>query len=272
MSITGVADRDGAVIGEKLDVREILERAKTTGSVIGSVNGVVETIHGAAEGAGILTRPCDILVLAALENAVTTANVGGIDAPIIACGSNGPITPKAEKLLYQRGVTVIYDFLANSGGVTASYFEWLRNLSDRFRYESEIIRGDVYNPDCMDPYVMPEYAGRIKAILSEKESGETTEAWNNLIRDILIVAVNNDFRKSSEYGKPMKVAGFVDSLLKVLSARLMKAEPVVRLELWDNIPGEARNALVPYLNHPESRLYNSEASEVAKELSGCISS
>jgi hypothetical protein len=265
-----VADRDGAILGKKLDVEEIIERAKTTGSVVGSVKGVDETIRGAAEGAGILSRHCDILVLAALENAVTTENVDGIDAPVIACGSNGPITPKAEKILHHRGVTVIYDFLANSGGVTASYFEWLRNLSDRFRYESETIRGESYSPDQMNPYVMPEYADRIKAILLEKESPETTGAWNNLIRDILIVAVNNDYRKSTEYGKPMKVAGFVDSLLKVLSARLMKSDSRARKELWADMPEKARKSIVPYLEHPESRLYNPEAEEVAAELAASV--
>ncbi|RKX85613.1 MAG: hypothetical protein DRP70_11420 [Spirochaetes bacterium] len=272
VNIVGVADRDGAILGEKLDVEELLKLAKSSGSVVGSKIGVDETISGAAAGSGILARQCDILVLAALENAVTTANVAGINAPVIACGSNGPITPKAENLLHQRGVTVIYDFLANSGGVTASYFEWLRNLSDRFRYESEVIRGENYNPDKMTPYVMPEYSDRIKAILSQKESGKTTQAWNDLIRDILIIAVNNDYRKSSEYGKPMKVAGFVDSLLKVLSARLMKAETQERWSIWENLPEKAKKALLPYMNHPESQLYNPEAVEVARELSGSLSS
>ncbi len=270
VKIIAVADRDGAILGESLDVNEILERAKTTGSVVGSENGVDETIPGASEGAGILTRQCDILVLAALENAVTIANVSNIDAAIIACGSNGPITPKAEKNLYQRGVTVIYDFLANSGGVTASYFEWLRNLSDRFRYESEIIRGGTYNPEQMTPYVMPEYSDRIKAILAEKESKVTTESWNALIRDILIVAVNNDFQKSTRIGKPMKVAGFVDALLRVLSARLMKADSQERFELWENLPVETKNAIQPYLSHPESQLYNPDAGKVAQEFSESV--
>ncbi|MCK5737028.1 MAG: Glu/Leu/Phe/Val dehydrogenase, partial [Spirochaetaceae bacterium] len=272
VAIIGVADRDGAILGKKLDVVEILELAKTTGSVVGAKNGVDETITGAAAGAGILTHQCDILVLAALENAVTIANVSDIDAPVIACGSNGPITPKAENLLHKRGITVIYDFLANSGGVTASYFEWLRNLSDRFRYESENIRGGSYNPDQMNPYVMPEYAERIKAILREKESDKTTQAWNDLIRDILVVAVNNDIRMSSQYGKPMKVAGFVDSLLKVLSARLMKSEPQVRTNLWEKLPNETKKSIIPYLNHPESQLYNPDAEEVARELTGNLNS
>jgi len=118
---------------------------------------------------------------------------------------------------------------------------------------------------------MPEYSERIKRILSEKESVHTTRDWNNLIRDILIVAVNNDYRKSLKYEKPMKVAGFVDSLLKVLSARLMKSDSGRRQKIWDELPGETRKAILPYLNHPESRLYNPEAEEVARELSGLIS-
>jgi len=144
----------------------------------------------------------------------------------------------------------------------------LRNLSDRFRYESGIIRGEQYNPDVMNSYVMPEYSDRIKKIFLQKESGATTEAWNDLIRDILVVAVNNDYRKSSEYGKPMKVAGFVDSLLKVLSARLMKAENPQRLRLREGLPARVMESIVPYLDHPESRLYNPEAAAVSEELQG----
>lgn len=78
----------------------------------------------------ILEQPCDILVLAALENQITAENVKNIKAKIILELANGPITPKADEKLNRQGVIVIPDVLANAGGVTVSYFEWLQNVKN----------------------------------------------------------------------------------------------------------------------------------------------
>ncbi len=263
---TGVADHGGAVMGEALNLDELLNLAKTSGTIIAAKKGVTKTIPGAAEGAAVLGENCDILVLAALENTITMANVESIDTGFVACGSNGPITPKAEQVLHNKGITVLYDFLANSGGVTASYFEWLRNLSDRFRYEAEVLRKETYNPHVMVSYVMPEYAERIISILGRKENDGVTAEWNALIRDIMITAVNTDYEKSREWKVPMKTAGFAHSLLKVLSARIMKSNEEERLVLWNAVPEKTRKELRPFLEHPESSLYNSRAEDIVKEL------
>jgi len=82
--------------------------------------------------------PCDVLIPAALENQITLENAGRIQARVIVEGANGPTTPVADDLLRERGVLVVPDVLANAGGVTVSYFEWVQDFSSFFWTEEEI--------------------------------------------------------------------------------------------------------------------------------------
>src|SRR5262245_18270138 len=88
--------------------------------------------------AELLEIPCDVLVPAALENQITDLNASRIRAKVIVEGANGPTTPAADAILEDRGITVVPDILANAGGVTVSYFEWVQGLQSFFWDEIDV--------------------------------------------------------------------------------------------------------------------------------------
>jgi glutamate dehydrogenase (NAD(P)+) len=261
--LIAVADAGGAVIGDALDPEEILSAVENSreypdkalrASVVHAKNNIRERIDGAGAGAHVLELECDIVAPAALENAITQENATRIHAKIEVCGANGPNSSRAERILADRGITVLYDFLANGAGVTASYFEWLRNLADRFRYEAEKIQGVPYDPACMDSYVMPEFRERLKIILAEREGEATTRAWNLLLRDIMFAAVNEDWHFAKERQVSMRSAGFINSQFRVLAAYLSRMDAGKRAELEATLPEKTKQMLKPFLAHPEAAL------------------
>jgi glutamate dehydrogenase (NAD(P)+) len=123
--VTGIAEFEGAIhAADGLDVDAVLAHRQETGSILGFPGARDLTVSADA-----LELDCDILVPAALENQITPANAGRIRARIIAEGANGPITADAHEELVRRGALIIPDVYVNAGGVTVSYFEWIKNLS-----------------------------------------------------------------------------------------------------------------------------------------------
>jgi glutamate dehydrogenase (NAD(P)+) len=131
--IVAVADWKGGVYNEKgLDIPTLLDYAGTNKTVAGF------------SGAGALTNDqlfaldVDVLIPAALENQITMKNAPGIRAKVVIEGANGPTTPDANTHLHERGIVVVPDILANSAGVTASYFEWVQDRHGYFWTEKEV--------------------------------------------------------------------------------------------------------------------------------------
>ena len=123
--IIGIIERDGALHNpDGLDV----EAVKTWISKHGGISGFPDATHQ-ADGAALLEIDCDILIPAALEGVINLSNADRIKAPLIIEAANGPVTAGADEILRDKGCVIIPDMYANAGGVTVSYFEWVKNLS-----------------------------------------------------------------------------------------------------------------------------------------------
>ncbi len=122
--LVAIAEREGAIYNaDGLDEAQVLQHRQATGSIL-DYPGALNLATAAA-----LELDCDILIPAALENQITEDNAARIKAKIVLEGANGPTTPQGEAILLQKGVLIIPDLYANAGGVTVSYFEWLKNLA-----------------------------------------------------------------------------------------------------------------------------------------------
>jgi glutamate dehydrogenase (NAD(P)+) len=126
-SVNGIYDERG------LDVRRVIDEKTQYGRFVCQRKGETEITNEE-----LLELDCDILVPAAIENQITEANAPRIRARIIVEGANGPTTPEADEILEDRGVFIVPDILANAGGVTVSYFEWVQNLQELIWSEEEV--------------------------------------------------------------------------------------------------------------------------------------
>ena len=137
--ITAASDSRGGVYNPKgLDLKALLAHKTDTGSVVGLKKAEPVT------NAELLQLPCDILVPAALEQQIVEANAKSIKAKIVVEGANGPTTPEADEILYDSGVFVVPDVLANAGGVIVSYLEWVQNLQV-FCWEEAQVNGYLHS-------------------------------------------------------------------------------------------------------------------------------
>ncbi len=126
VKITAIIERDGALIDENgLNVEAVRNHMNRTGGLLAGYGDATFTEDGAAE----LERPCDMLIPAAMEGTINLSNADRIKAPLIIEAANGPVTFGADEILRAKGCVIIPDMYANAGGVTVSYFEWVKNLS-----------------------------------------------------------------------------------------------------------------------------------------------
>ena len=131
--VVGIAEYDGGLWNEDgIDIPALVRHRAQAGTVVGFAGAE------AAESPHVITRECDILVPAATENVITSRNAADLKCRILCEGANGPTTIPADEILASKGVFVLPDILANAGGVTASYFEWVQDRMGYFWTEAEV--------------------------------------------------------------------------------------------------------------------------------------
>lgn len=134
VKVVGISDAGGGVYDENgLDIPSLIEKRDSFGMVTSNFKDVMTNEE-------FLIQPCDVLIPAALENQITAHNANDIQASIVVEAANGPTTPSADQILTDKGVLIVPDVLANAGGVTVSYFEWVQNSQGWYWTEEEVNR------------------------------------------------------------------------------------------------------------------------------------
>ena len=133
--VVAVSDTRGGIYNESgLDPAAVLRHKQERGTVVGFPRAQRVGVSD------VLEIPCDILIPAATEGVITATNADHVQARIVSEAANGPTTPEADKILFDKGIVVVPDILANAGGVTVSYFEWVQDLQSFFWGVEEIIQ------------------------------------------------------------------------------------------------------------------------------------
>jgi glutamate dehydrogenase (NAD(P)+) len=214
--LVALSEREGSIFSEKgLDLEKVMEHRKATGSILG-FPGISRSSPNNGDA---LELDCDVLVPAALESVITDENVDRIKARIIVEGANGPITADASEKLLGRGVLIVPDIYTNAGGVTVSYFEWVKNLSHmrfgrmekRFqeRTNERILSGVEHLTGLR---FTPEEHERVSAAAGEEE------LVNSGLEETMISAYKELRVIQQERNVDLRTAAFINAIGKVAMA------------------------------------------------------
>ena len=212
--VVAIAEYEGAIFNEAgLNEEEVFQHRKKTGSILNFPGA--KNIEKSEEA---LEMECDILIPAALENVIDGNNAARIKAKIIGEAANGPLTPEADDILAAKGVLVIPDMYLNAGGVTVSYFEWLKNLS-HVRY-GRLEKRFTENANINILHQIEELTGK-KVTESEKEiiahGPDEIDLVHSGLEETMINATREimDIWKANPTIPDMRTAAYVCAINKV---------------------------------------------------------
>ncbi|NCI50996.1 Glu/Leu/Phe/Val dehydrogenase [Sediminibacterium roseum] len=212
--VVAIAEYEGAIYkADGLNEEEVFQHRKATGSILnfpGATN--------LAKSNDALELECDILIPAALENVINGDNAGKVKAKIIGEAANGPLTPEADDILIGKGVLVVPDMYLNAGGVTVSYFEWLKNLS-HVRYG----RMEKRFTENLNTHILDQIEGLTGKSVSDverkfiKHGPEEVDLVHSGLEETMITATREimDIWKNNPDIPDMRTAAYVCAINKV---------------------------------------------------------
>jgi len=215
--VIALAEYEGAITNPNgLNEEEVFQHRKKTGSILdfpGATN--------IAKSADALELPCDILIPAALENVINGENAPRIKAKIIGEAANGPLTPDADEVFIKKGVLVVPDMYLNAGGVTVSYFEWLKNLS-HVRYG----RMEKRFTENMNNHILGQIEGLTGKKVSDKErefilhGAEEADLVYSGLEETMTTATREimDYWQKNPTVPDMRTAAYVVAINKVATS------------------------------------------------------
>ncbi len=214
--IVGIAEYDGTIYNPAgINIDKLLKFRKKTGSIVGFPG--TEILNDKNDWVGL---DCDILIPAALENQITVENAHKIKARIIAEAANGPITAGAEEILIKKGVIIIPDMYLNAGGVTVSYFEWLKNLSHmRFGRMEKRFNENTYGKiiKTVERLTDRSVTDRERRVITR--GAEEIDLVRSGLEETMITAFHSirDIHKRRKKVQDLRSAAFICALNKVAS-------------------------------------------------------
>ena len=209
-----IAEFEGAVYSaDGINEEDLFQHRKATGSIL-NFPGTTNLAHNS----DALELDCDILIPAALENVINGDNATRVKAKIIAEAANGPLTPEADEVFIAKGTLVVPDMYLNAGGVTVSYFEWLKNLS-HVRYG----RMEKRFSENMNAHILGQIEGLTGKSVSEKErdfimhGAEEVDLVHSGLEETMISATREimEIWLSNPAIPDMRTAAYVSAINKV---------------------------------------------------------
>ena len=215
--LTGLIEIEGAIHNPKgLDIEEVMRHRKETGSILNFPGA-----QSFNNGAQVMEMKCDILIPAALENQIHAGNAPKLQCKIIGEAANGPVTPEAQKTLLQKNILIIPDMYLNAGGVTVSYFEWLKNLSHvRFgRMDKRFTQYSYENiVDTIERLTNKSITKQEKMLITR--GAEEIDLVDSGLEETMVAAYNQirETWKKHKRIEDMRTAAFVVSVNKIADA------------------------------------------------------